>query len=425
MTLSGWIPLLLAIPVLLLGETLTRRVGWLGRFHIPSPVVGGLLVSFVLLACALTGVGRADFASKVDTPWWTWLVTVEPRWRESPAVSATLPLMVAFFTCIGLNATWDVVRKGSGQVFAFLGLGIGLAVLQNAVGVGMAHLLDVDPLLGLVCGSVTMTGGHGTALGFAPVLEREGLQGAPVLGAAAATLGLVAGGLIGGPVGARLIRRFGLRNQADRAVHLEMGSATESGIVNDLRALWSARRVALAHLAVVLVCVKAGAWASHFMELTGLKIPPHVGGMILGVLVRNALEFGGRRWIRSETVDLLASIFFAFFLTAVMMSLNLRELAHAALPMLAILGVQVALMAAFATWITFRLMGRDYDAAVMAAGHCGFGLGATPNALANMKALADRMGPAPRAFLIVPLVGAVLIDFGNILNITLFLNLLR
>ncbi len=223
----------------------------------------------------------------------------------------------------------------------------------------------------------------------------------------------------------RLIRRFGLRNGADRAVHLEMGSATESGIVNDLRALWSSRRVALAHLAVVLVCVKTGAWASHFMELTGLKIPPHVGGMILGVLVRNALEFGGRRWIRSETVDLLASIFFAFFLTAVMMSLNLRELAHAALPMLAILGVQVVLMAAFATWITFRLMGRDYDAAVMAAGHCGFGLGATPNALANMKALADRMGPAPRAFLIVPLVGAVLIDFGNILNITLFLNLLR
>jgi ESS family glutamate:Na+ symporter len=182
---------------------------------------------------------------------------------------------------------------------------------------------------------------------------------------------------------------------------------------------------AAGHVLLVLVCIKAGASVSHFIELSGLKFPPHIGAMVLGVVLRNVFDLGGRSWIRSETVDVIASLCLAFFLTVAMMSLNLGELTNAAVPMLVILSVQVVVMALFATWVTFRVMGRDYDAAVMAAGHCGFGLGATPNAVANMKSLVDRFGPAPRAFLIIPLVGAVLIDFANSLNITLFLNLVR
>lgn len=425
MTLPAWLPVLLAIPTLLLGEWMTRRVGALGRFNIPAPVVGGLAVSTLVLLLGLTGAGDIRFVTKTDAAWWTWLVTTEIEWAGRPAKNVTLPLMVGFFTCIGLNATWDVLRRGSGQVFLFLLIGTALAVAQNGIGVALAHALGVDPLLGLICGSMTMTGGHGTAIGFAPILEKEGLASAAVLGAAAATVGLVTGGLIGGPVGVRLIRRFTLRSGATSGAHLPMGEAGDSGILRDLRAMGRLGVGAAGHVLLVLACVKAGAWVSHAIELSGLKFPPHIGAMVLGVVLRNVIDRGGRSWIRSETVDVIASICLAFFLTVAMMSLNLGELTNAAVPMLVILSVQVVVMAMFATWVTFRVMGRDYDAAVMAAGHCGFGLGATPNAVANMKSLVDRFGPAPRAFLIIPLVGAVLIDFANSLNITLFLNLVR
>jgi ESS family glutamate:Na+ symporter len=257
------------------------------------------------------------------------------------------------------------------------------------------------------------------------VLEQQGLAGAGPLGAAAATLGLVAGGLLGGPVGIWLVRRHGLRAAAGPGERLEAGASGAAGILRDLAAMRSGGWPVLWHLLLVLACVKAGAWVSHFMELTGIRFPPHIGAMVVGVVVRNALDALGLRRVRGDTVDLIASVMLAFFLTVAMMSLNLIEVGGAALPMLVMLAAQVVLMAVFAATITYRVMGRDYDAAVMAAGHCGFGLGATPNAVANMKSLVDRLGPAPRAFLVIPLVGAVLIDFANALNVTLFLNLLR
>lgn len=425
MTLPAWLPVLLAVPVLLLGEHITRRIPALGRFNIPAPVTGGLLVSLGLLLAAVVTAEPVQMAGKVTARWWTWLVTIEPEWVGAPARSVTLPMLVAFFTCIGLNASRDVLRRGGGQVLLFLVIGTALAVLQNVLGVGCAALLGADPLLGLVSGSISMTGGHGTALGFAPVLEQQGLAGAGPLGAAAATMGLVAGGLLGGPLGIWLVRRHRLQAAAGPGVHLEVGTVGEAGILQDLAALRSGGWPALWHLLLVLACVKAGAWVSHVMELTGVRFPPHIGAMVVGVVVRNALDAAGWRRIRGETVDLIASVMLAFFLTVAMMSLNLVEVGGAALPMLVILLAQVALMAMFAAAVTYRVMGRDYDAAVMAAGHCGFGLGATPNAVANMKSLVDRLGPAPRAFLVIPLVGAVMIDFANALNVTLFLNLLR
>ena len=423
MTVSAWFPVVLAIPVLLLGEGLVRRVWVLARFNIPAPVVGGLLLSLLVLGGHVTGWFAVRFDPSVSAQWWTWLVTTEPDWLQAPSKNVNLPFLVAFFTCIGLNASWSLAKRGSTQVLSFLALAGALAVIQNGIGVGVAKALGVSPLFGLVCGSVSMTGGHGTALGFAADLEKAGLPGAAVLGVAAATFGLVAGGLIGGPVGGALIRKRGLRPSVAARTHLESGAAGESGILIDLRALAFCGQQLLPHLLLLLACIKLGAWVSYFIQQTQVTFPVYMGAMLLGVAARNLLEAFGARWIKTEIIDTLASVSLGIFLAIAMMSLNLIELASAAGPMLAILSVQVILVALFAHFVTFRLMGRDYDAAVMAAGHCGFGLGATPNAVANMKALVERFGSAPRAFLVVPIVGAFLIDFVNATNITLFLNL--
>jgi ESS family glutamate:Na+ symporter len=426
MIISPWVSLALAIPVLLVGEWLVRRWRVLHRFNIPAPVVGGLVVSLLVLLANLAGPAAVKFGTKVIAPAWTWLVTIEPEWLARPAVNVSLPPMAMFFTCIGLNATWAVVRKGSVQVVVFLLLATVLAVIQDVVGMALAKTMDVDPLLGLVCGSVTMTGGHGTALGFAGPLEKLGLHNAAVLGAAAATVGLVTGGLLGGPVAGRLIRRLGraplvAKRATDELTRIE----GPSGILHDLRKAAGLGTAFLTHLALVLACVKLGAWVSYFIQRSGVSFSAQIGAMIVGVVMRNAVDFSGRAWIRSEVIDVIASLSLGVFLAMAMMSLNLIELANAAVPMLVILVVQVIVMAVFATYATYVFMGRDYDAAVMAGGHCGFGLGATPNAVANMKSLVEKYGPAPRAFLVVPLVGAILIDFTNALVITFFMNVGR
>jgi ESS family glutamate:Na+ symporter len=318
-----------------------------------------------------------------------------------------------------------LVKRGSVQVLLFWALAGGLAIIQSGLGVALAKLLGVSPLLGLMCGSVSMTGGHGTALGFAGELEKAGLQGAGVIGVAAATFGLVAGGLLGGPVGGQLIRRRNLKSVTAPAAHLESGQTAEPGILPDLRNLAGYGKQFIVHLVLLLVCVKLGAWVSYFIQLTTITFPVYIGAMLLGVLVRNFVDLSGGRWIKTEIIDTLASVTLGIFLAIAMMSLNLIELASAAVPMLIILAVQVTVMGLFAWFVTFRVMGRDFDAAIMAGGHCGFGLGATPNAVANMKALVERFGPAPRAFLVVPIVGAFLIDFLNATNITIFLNLIK
>jgi ESS family glutamate:Na+ symporter len=424
MTISVWVAVVLAIPVLLLGEFLVRRIAGLARFNIPAPVASGLLISVGILMFNLTG-GDLKFVTKTDAAWWTWLVTTEIDWQKNPTLDVNRPFLVAFFTCIGLNASWSLVKKGSVQVLFFLGLAGALAIFQNLIGVGLAKLLGVSPLLGLVCGSVAMTGGHGTALGFAGDLEKAGLAAADVVGVAAATFGLVAGGLLGGPVGGGLIRKFRLKTTAASTVHLESGASSDTGILNDLKSLTAVGKVLVVHLLLLLACVKLGSWVSFFIQKTGITFPVYIGAMLLGLGVRNAVDLSGGRWIKTETVDTLASVMLGIFLAIAMMSLNLIELASAAGPMLVILAVQVTVMAFFAWFVTFRLMGRDFDAAVMAGGHCGFGLGATPNAVANMKVLVEKFGPAPRAFLVVPIVGAFLIDFVNATNITVFLNLLK
>jgi glutamate:Na+ symporter, ESS family len=430
LTLSAWWLLLAAVPVLLLGEFIQRKCRVLERYNIPVPVIGGLTICLVILVADLSGLLSLTLQSKVNTPWWTWWVSTTHEWQSRPEKAVNQLFLVGFFTCIGLNASWDLLKKGSWQVPLFLALATALAILQNIVGISIAKLLGENPILGIICGSLSQTGGHGTALGFADTLVQAGYPAAATTGAAAATFGLVAGSLIGGPIAAHLIRRHQLRpsgNQAsdpneekliDEATH-------EPGTLTTMRQLATGGAAPFLHWLLLLALIKAGASVSAWMQSVGLVFPTYMGAMLAGVLLRNFLLLLRGDWIQSAIVEKLGSFTLAIFLATAMMSLNLKDLAGAAGPMLLILAGQIVLSYLFIRWITFRVMGADYDAAVIAAGHCGFGHGATPNAVANMDSLRRKYGPAHRAFLIVPIVGALLIDLVNSLNITWFLNIVR
>jgi len=425
MTIPPLLVALLALPVLLGGEQLVRRVRFLNRINIPAPVAGGLLVALVVLGVNLTGALVIKFTSTVSAAWWTWLVTIEPEWAARPAKSLSVPLLVAFYVCVGLNSTWAVVRKGSVQVVIFLAVATLLGVVQNCVGIAAAGALGLHPYMGVLCGSLTMTGGHATTLGFASLLEAGGLKDAVVIGSAMATMGLVIGSLMGGPIGGWLIRRRHLESDAPPEFQAAAAELAAPGLFHELRVLVAHRGAVLPHVVLVLAIVKGGAWASYFLLKTGVTFPTHIGAMLLGTAVRNLLDLAAPGWIRTEVVAPLGSVFLAFFLAIAMMSLNLADLANAALPMLVILAVQVGVMAAFAILVTFSVMGRDYDAAQMAVGHCGFGIGNTANAVASMQTLVEKYGPAPRAFLVIPLVGGMLGDLTNAVNVTLFLKWLK
>lgn len=433
--LSAWWLPVLAIPVLLLGEAIQRRVPLLDRYNIPVSVVGGLSVCLLILGLDLSGLLALKLNTKVDAAWWTWLVTPEPEWAGLPMKGVNVPLLIGFFTCIGLNATWSVVRKGSWQVPLFLALATLLAILQNVVGVGLAKLLGVSPLLGLVCGSLSQTGGIGTSLGFAETIVHAGYAQAATMGVAASTFGMVCGSLVGGPVATRLIRKYKLIPEKTKpdaeadalkaeAVLVEIAQH-EPGILAGIRAFAARGKKAVGHLILLGVLIKVGAWVSWGFHQAGLIFPPYMGSLLVGLILRNVLDRMGKPWIDSHTVDLMGGVLLALFLSMAMMSLNLKELAGSAVAMLVILAAQVLLVIAFTTWVTFRFMGRDYDAAVMATGHCGFGHGATPNAIANMESITRKMGPAHRAFIIIPIVGGMFIDITNSLVITWFINYLK
>lgn len=395
----------LAAAVLFLGYGVRRRVGVLDRFNIPAPVVGGFLFALVALGLRQTDVLAIEFDSTLQSP-----------------------LMVAFFTTIGLGASLGLLKKGGPQVLILAGLATLLAILQNGVGVGIAKLLGVDPLLGLLSGSITMTGGHGTGAAFGKLMEEQyGMTGGVTVAMAAATFGLVSGGLLGGPIGTRLLTRFNLRStdsdhspHAKVAEHASLDAEIDTEVVGEAPTAF----LLLQTLAIILACMALGgllsAWLGQFVTLPG-----YIGAMLVAALLRNVVDVTKIIRLEQRVVDDLGTIALALFLTMALMSLKLWELLGLAGPMFVILVAQVTMMGLFAYFLTFRLMGRDYDAAIMAGGHCGFGLGATPNAVANMTSLVERYGPAPRAFLVLPMVGAFFIDFTNAVIITTFLNFLR
>lgn len=397
--------LALASLLLFVGYGIRKRVGLLDRFNIPAPVVGGFAFAAVALALRQAGWMAFEFDTLLQTP-----------------------LMVAFFATIGLGASLQLLRTGGPQVVIFWILASAVAAVQSGVGALIAKGLGVDPLLGLICGSMTMTGGHGTGAAFGKLMEDQyGFPNAVTYAVAAATFGLVAGGLLGSPVATWLIRRNTLKagdGLPSPASQLARDAALDAEIDTEPIGEAATAYTLLKSLSLILICLWAGGSLSTFLSQY-ITLPGYIGAMLVAALGRNLADATGAVRLDSRAVDDLGTVALSLFLSMALMSLKLWELAQLAVPMLVILLVQVALMAAIAALVTYPLMGRDYDAAVMAGGHCGFGLGATPNAVANMGSVVERFGPAPRAFLVVPMVGAFFIDFSNALILTTYLNFLR
>ncbi|MFB4249801.1 MULTISPECIES: sodium/glutamate symporter [Pseudomonas] len=381
--------------VLLLGRGLVTRVGFLRAYNIPEPVAGGLVVALLLLL--LRGMG--DMEVRIDT-------------------SLQAPLMLAFFATIGLSADFASLKKGGRNLAVFLLLVTGFLLVQNAMGIGLAKALGLDPLMGLLTGSVTLSGGHGTGGAWGAVFkEQYGLASAPEIAMASATFGLVLGGLIGGPVARLLVKRV----QTPGAVQ------GEPRLPRGYEQPYKERQITalsfIETLALVAISLQAGSFLSGLIQGTALELPTFVCVLFVGVVLRNGLSALGWHQVFDQEVSLLGNVSLSLFLAIALMSLRLWDLASLALPILILLAVQTLVMALFAVFVTFRVMGRNYDAAVLAAGHCGFGLGATPTAIANMQAVTQRYGPSPMAFLVVPMVGAFFIDISNAIVIKLYLAL--
>ena len=378
---------------LFLGYALCRVVPLFNRYNLPAPVIGGLVVALAVLVAR----SREVTLFTLDT-------------------SLQAPLMIAFFTTIGVNASVALLKLSGRQVLVFLLLASAFAIVQNLLGMAVALGFGLHPLFGVLAGSTTLTGGPATGLAFAPLFEQAGVTGAESIAVASAMAGIVCGGLIGGPVVTLLVRRFGLTSTrpADHVapdVELRLEAGTES----------QREYSALKSLVVLLVAMWLGAWVSKWISATGITLPAYVGAMLVGALIRNLDDRTG--WIKLSvpTTELIGNVCLALFLSVALMNLKLWELAGLALPLLVNLGLQALLVSLFVL-VVFRLMGRDYDAAVMGGGFIGFMLGTTANAMAVMRTLVERYGAAPRAFLVAPLVGAFFIDFSNALIITGFLN---
>ncbi len=425
MTLSAWTLLVLAVPVLLIGEWLRRRFEFLPHFNIPVPVVGGLAVAALVLLLNLTGVASFAFAAKVSSPAWTWLVTPDIEWFARPEKNFNLPLLVGFFTCVGLGAPVSVLRTGGRALVILLGGATVLAVLQNTVGVALAVALHAPPLLGVICGALTLVGGHGTALGFASRFEQAGFAAAATVGAAAATFGLVAGGLLAGPVAEWLLRGRDALAPASSPRAVDLAVKTPSSFFSDLRALRDSGPVALGHMLLVAACIKSGAWVSFALDRAGASLPAYMGALLVGFALRAVHDAVDAKWLRPEVVARIAAVLLPLFLAVTLSALNLADLAAVAAPMLVILTVNTVVSLAFAALIIWPLLGRDHEAGVMVAGLIGFGVGSTATAVAAMDAIVRRRGPAPRAFALVPPTGGFLIDLTNAPVITAFINLLR
>lgn len=421
-TLSPWWLLLLAVPILLIGQAVVRRVPVLARFNVPVPVVGGLLFAMLVLALGASGGAIVTIETKVTAGWWTWLVTPEIDWVARPAKNLNLPLLVAFFTCIGLGAPVRVLRTGGRALFVLLAGATLLAVLQNTVGVAVARVLGAPPLLGVVCGALTLVGGHGTALGFVSRLEEAGLTGAATMGAAAATFALVAGGVLAGPLGEWLLRG---RDAKISGAAQSLPPPAPAIFFHDVRALAVGGRAVLGHALVLAACVKAGAWVSFALDRAGIALPAYMGALLVGFALRAAHDAAGGTWLRAEVIARLAAVLLPLFLVVTLAALNLAVLTAVAWPMLVILTVNTVVSLAFAALVIWPLLGRDHEAGVMTAGLVGFGVGSTATAVAAMDAIVRRRGPAPRAFAIVPPTGGFLIDLTNAPVIAAFVKWLR
>ncbi|MFJ5788460.1 sodium/glutamate symporter [Lysinibacillus sp. NPDC093197] len=383
----------LAVALFAFGSFLINKINFLKRFCIPAPVVGGLL--FAALATILKTTGVLEIS--LDT-------------------SLQSLFMIAFFTTIGLGASFKLVKLG-GKLLVIYWLACGfLALMQNVIGVSLASLMGIHPLIGMMAGAVSMEGGHGAAAAFGQTLEDLGISSAMTIGAAAATCGLVAGGLIGGPIVKYLVGKYNLTPDKQETEAVEYENKNEQ-ITSDSF---------FTQVVIITFCMAVGTYVGTlFSEATGFVLPGYVGAMFVAVLVRNILDKVKPNAINMKSISLIGDVTLGVFLSMALMSIKLWEIADLALPLFVIVFVQVLFIVLFCIFVLFKLLGKNYDAAVMVAGFAGHGLGATPNAMANMSAVVQRFGPSTKAFLVVPIVGAFLIDVFGIPIIITTINLFK
>ena len=382
-----------AVLVLLLGNYLRKKINFLEKFCIPAPVIGGLLFAIFTCICYTTGIIEFSFDDTL---------------REV--------CMVFFFTSVGFQANLKVLKSGGRSLIVFLGLVIVLIFSQNLLAIGLSKLLNLNPLIGMCTGSIPMVGGHGTAGAFGPVLEDFNIQGATTICTAAATFGLITGSLVGGPIGKRLIEKRKLMDNVP--------TEDDSLLVEDEEKHQRHTNMYAAAVFQLILAIGLGTIFSYFLTKTGLTFPIYIGAMLAAALMRNITEYSGKGTIHMGEINDLGGICLSLFLGMAMITLKLWELATLALPLVILLAAQTLLICVFTYFVIFNVMGRDYDAAVLSAGTCGFGMGATPNAMANMQAICDRYVPSVKAYLIIPLIGSLFADFINSLVITFFINIL-
>lgn len=383
----------LAVALFALGGWLINKIGFLKRFCIPAPVVGGLLFAALTTILKTTGVLEISLDTSLQSLF-----------------------MITFFTTIGLGASFKLVRLG-GKLLIIYWLACGfLALMQNVIGVSLAKLMGIHPLIGMMAGAVSMEGGHGAAAAFGQTLEDLGISSAMTIGAAAATCGLVAGGLIGGPIVKYLVGKYNLTPDEQETEEVDYENKNEQ-ITSDSF---------FTQVLLITFCMAVGTYVGTlFSEATGFVLPGYVGAMFVAVLVRNIMDKIKPDAINMKSISLIGDVTLGVFLSMALMSIKLWEIADLALPLFIIVFAQVFFIVLFSIFVLFKILGKNYDAAVMVAGFAGHGLGATPNAMANMSAVVQRFGPSKKAFLVVPIVGAFLIDVFGIPIIITTINLFK
>ena len=387
----------LAVIILILGRFLRKKVKFFETYCIPSPVVGGFLFAIINLILRKTNLVIFEFDNTLQSFF-----------------------MTLFFTSIGFNASWRLLKVGGKKVVMFLIMAVALVILQNIVAVGVGYLTGVDPLIALLTGSTAMTGGHGTAAAMAPIVEELGHTGAKSVAIAAATFGLIAGSSLGGPLANRLIKGKKLEVVAER-VDNEKVRNDEFLFNNDVRKL-DGENFAKAFF-LILLSMFIGSYVSTFLNQF-LNFPNYIGPMIVAAVLRNISDNTTKFDLHYEEVHILEDVSLNLFLGMAMISLKLWELSSVAGQLAVLLLAQALLAWVFIYFVTFRFMGRNYDAAVLSAGHVGFGLGATPNGIANMQSVCDKYKHSHIAFFVMPIVGALFIDFFNVAIISGFFSFL-
>ena len=394
----------LSVILLIIGMRLRTKIKFFEKYCIPSPVIGGFLFSIIAFILRQTNIITIKFETTLQTFF-----------------------MVMFFTSVGFNASLKVLKKGGKKVLIFLFLAIGLCFAQNVVAIFLSQLIGINPLLGLMTGSTPMTGGHGTSAAIAPTIEALGIKGAGTVAIASATFGLIAGSMMGGPIANKLILKHKLLgNETLLHEKHDYNSDIDENVLKKPEPALNAERFSMAFF-FILIAMGIGSYLSIFITklLPAMNFPIYIGPMIIAAIMRNISDNSEMFTAPTREISVLEDVSLNLFLAMALMSLKLWELIDLAIPMLILLVAQVVLIYLYLNFITFKAMGSDYDAAVIVSGHCGFGLGATPNGISNMKSVCEKYKYSKIAFFVVPVVGALFIDFANVSLIKLFISFFK